>query len=116
MEKPRPFYYTFPEYLEYCTKIKSNHTKNILPWLCVHEQNNEGKILLTTATRQELCEQLGITNHQLSLSLKQLVNLKILVGEKGTYYINPKLFWRGDLSLRKEMLKWWNKYIETKET
>ena len=99
------FYYTFPEYLKYCTKIKSNNIKNVIAWLCMYSEYNTGFISLSAAKRRELCEQLGITSSQLSQYLIQLDYLDVIIGEKGKYQLNPRLFWKGDLTAREDLIK-----------
>lgn len=41
----------------------------------------------------------------LSISLKELVSKRLITGERGSYTINPQIFWKGDLLARDNLLQ-----------
>lgn len=76
----------------------------VLMYLCQIAEFNTGEVSLSAAKRTELCHDLTIANSALSRSLKALKEKDLITGDKGTYYINPAIFWKGDAKARKEQL------------
>lgn len=100
------FYMTFIDvYSTYFTKLNSVKAKDILTWMCMHAEFNTGRVLITPLIRQEICDKLEISSPALSNQLKLLKALKFIDGSKGTYYINPEIFWKGELSVRNKLLQ-----------
>ena len=99
------FYMVFMKWISLEYQIKSDITKSVLTWMLSHAEYNTGKVLLTTMERKELCKMYGITNNSLSIYLKNLKDLNIISGSQGTFYINPEIFWKGELSVRNQLLK-----------
>ena len=99
-----PFYMVFIDYMSPLFQLKNGTAKSVLSYLCAEAQFNTGKVSLSANTRKRICENLGITKTNLSNSLKELVNKKLLAGEKGEYKINPQIFWKGDLKGRNSIL------------
>jgi hypothetical protein len=53
----------------------------------------------------EITSELGIRNDAISKSLKRLRDNRLIFGERGSYQINPIIFWKGDRAKRKELLE-----------
>lgn len=73
---------------------KSQKAKSLYLWLCNHEKNN--KVLLSTGIRSELSKELNMSQSCITNNLKTLKNSELIFGEKGTFIINPKFYWRGN--------------------
>ena len=61
---------------------------------------NTGKIAFNKEDRVNMCNQLNISNTQFSNHLKAICELNLMKGEKGLYYINPEILWKGDMDVR----------------
>lgn len=66
---------------------------------------NTGVVRLTTQDRDEVCVQLNISKPNLSKNIKRLKDQGLLVGDRGVYTIDPKLFWKGDRKMRADLLQ-----------
>ena len=99
------FYMTFIDYISPLFGLKPEGAKNLLIWMCQHAEFNTGKVSLTTADRKEIHTTLGLATNSISNYLKTLKTLKLISGENGSYLINPQIFWKGDLTARKDLLK-----------
>ena len=66
---------------------------------------NTGKINFNKEDRVNMCKQLNISNTQFSNHLKVICKLDLMKGEKGLYYINLEVLWKGDVDARNEYLK-----------
>lgn len=71
---------------------------------------NTGEVELSAKKRDELCTELDLRKPHLSTALKRLTELELISGERGSYVINPAIFWKGDAKTRKQILI--NKGIE----
>lgn len=100
-----PFYMVFIDYIAPLFSLTNATTKSVLSVLCTKAEFNTGKVTLSTADRNEMCEYLGINKTAISRAIKELVEKKLITGEKGTYIINPQIFWKGDLLTRNALLK-----------
>ena len=99
------FYMVFVNWISLEYKIKSNIAKSILVWMLTNAEYNTGKVMLPAATRSEICKQYDISNTGLSDAIKTLKDLGIIQGKRGVFYINPELFWKGELSVRNQVLE-----------
>ena len=99
------FYMTFLDYISPLYKLKSESARRTLDWCCEHAEFNSGIIDLTTSKRTDLCEDLSITNNQLTNNLRKLKELGLITGNKGQFKVNPEIFWKGDLQSRKQALE-----------
>lgn len=102
---PDRFYMTFLDYTIPLQELNSIKARQLLDWMCNEAQYNTGIVLLPASIRQKVCENLVISNNQLTNLLKTLKDLNLITGEKGTFTINPEIFWKGDAISRKEILK-----------
>ena len=99
------FYMTFIDYMSPIFGIKPLKAKLLLAWMCQHAEYNTGKISISAADRKNIFKDLDVTNNCISNYLNTLKKLKLIDGEKGTFLINPQVFWKGELAARKNLLK-----------
>lgn len=66
---------------------------------------NTGIVTIATKTRQSISNELNVNKSNLSVMFKRLVDLELIRGEKGVYTINEGVFWKGEASLRKAIMK-----------
>lgn len=101
----KDFYQTFIGFAAAQRNIKNIKTIYLLTELCEMASYNNGKVELTPNKRIYLCDTIKFDKSALSRSLKQLVSLKILSGEKSEYILNPEFVWKGDLLTRDKFIK-----------
>jgi hypothetical protein len=99
------FYMTFIDYISPYFNLKSDNARKILVWMCNHAEWNTGKVSLTTALRTQMAEEIDICPNTITNNLKKLKDAKLINGEKGEFQINPQVFWKGELAVRRQMLK-----------
>ena len=73
--------------------------------MCSMAEYNTGKVSVSTQDRKRLCDLYSIDPSQYSRYIKDLIAKGLITGEKGAYYINPGIFWKGDRSSRFDLLK-----------
>ena len=103
--KEDSFYMTFIDFVAPLYKLTSETARKLLTWMCEHAEFNTGKIKLTSADRKEIVSKFNITNNTITNCLSTLKKLKLISGSSGNFEINPQIFWKGDLSIRREILK-----------
>lgn len=86
-------------------KLKSINDIKLLIKFCEIAEFNTGKVLIPTPERKTLCNDLGIQNSNFSKSIKNLKDKCLLSGERGSYLINPAVFWKGEQKVRSQILK-----------
>lgn len=101
---PEKFYMTFIDYVAPIYQLHSEVARRMLDWMCEHAAFNTGIVDLSTSKRQQMCTELNLANNQVTNNLKKLKDLDLISGEKGTFKINPEIFWKGELSVRKKEL------------
>lgn len=85
--------------LKYADDIK------ILIKFCEIAEFNTGRVMIPAQERKLICETMGIHTTNLSKSIKRLKDKKLIDGDKGSYIINPIIFWKGEKSKRAQLLK-----------
>lgn len=98
------FYMVYIDHMAPLFKLNSTIARNVLDWFCKNAQFNTGKVSLTPSERLNLCEDLQITPNQVTKAIKTLRDLDLIDGEKGTFFINADIFWKGDATSRKQVL------------
>lgn len=98
------FYMTFIDYASPFLQLKQGSDKTVIAKLCTQAEFNTGVITLAASKRKDLCDELNISNQQLTNSLLRLKKLKLIEGGGGVFKINPLIFWKGDLKSRDELL------------
>lgn len=101
---PEKFYMTFIDYISPIYQLNSEVARRMLDWMCEHAIFNTGIVDLSTSKRQQMCSELKLANNQVTNNLKRLKDLNLISGEKGTFKINPEIFWKGELSVRRKEL------------
>lgn len=103
--KEDSFYMTFIDFIAPLYKLSSDSARKLLTWMCEHAEYNTGKISLATGDRLEIASTFNISNNTITNSLAALKKLGLISGSKGRFEINPQIFWKGDLLMRKKLLK-----------
>ena len=103
--KEDSFYMTFIDFIAPLYKLNSETSRKLLTWMCENAEFNTGKIKLTSGDRKEIAAKLNITNNAITNCLAALKKAKLISGGSGNFEINPQIFWKGDLSIRRELLK-----------
>ena len=99
------FYMTFIENMSGFFNLKSAiEIKLIIKFCCIAEYNT-GKVLITSFERRKICEELNITNQQFSNNVSSLKVKNLITGERGTYTVNPMMFWKGTTKERLNQIK-----------
>ena len=101
---PEHFYMTFIDYIAPLYQLRSEVARRMLDWMCENATVNTGVVDLSTFKRQQMCNELGLANNQVTNNLKKLKDLNLISGDKGNFIINPEIFWKGELAVRKKEL------------
>ena len=99
------FFMTYIKNMSSFFKLKSIVDIKMITKFCILAEYNTGKVILASATRLEISEELEISSSQISKSINSLKGLKLITGDKGAYVINPMLFWKGQNKTRNQLLK-----------
>lgn len=99
------FYCSFINSIGRLYGLKSITDFKVITELCVHAQFNTGIIHISAGFRKEMCTKLELTTQGLSNSFTRLKELKLIAGEKGSYKVNPEIFWKGDANERLKLMK-----------
>ena len=90
-----PFYRVYIDNMSPLYDLKSGTVKSVLYYMCAHAEYNTGKISISPMDRDTISRTLGISKSMLSMALKELCAKRIISGSRGTYTINPQIFWKG---------------------
>lgn len=101
---PEHFYMTFIDYVAPIYQLHSEVARKMLDWMCENAGFNTGIVDLSTSKRNQMCKDLEITTNQVTNNLKKLKDLKLISGDKGTFTVNPEIFWKGDAKSRRDIL------------
>ena len=99
------FYMTFIEYAKPRLKIKYASDHVVLATLCDMAMYNTGVVKITPQDRDEMSKELELSKQQLTNSITRLKKLDLITGDRGTFTINPQVFWKGDTKTRESLLK-----------
>lgn len=100
------FYMIFIDHMAWFFKISCITDIRILAKMCSMAEFNTGKVRITSQDRKEILDSLiGITTQNFSHSLNRLKKGGLITGDKGSYEINPKIFWKGTTDQRNKLLK-----------
>ena len=72
--------------------------------MCNNAEFNTGRVLLNANIRSEISKELDMSTGSITNNLKALKDLNLISGEKGTFTINPQIFWKGDEKARKAFM------------
>lgn len=111
-----PFYMTFLNFVKWMYGLKGIAPFKVLLHLINIAEFNTGRVHLSTGERRIMLNTLEISEVALYQALKQLLEVGAIkrvyyvdkkTGEqiemKGEYLINPEMFWKGELTKRKEL-------------
>ena len=99
------FYMSYIENMSGFFNLKSAIDIKVLTKFCIIAEFNTGKVVLSPAERKEINEFLGISTQQLTNSISSLKKNNLITGEKGSYIINPIVFWKGNNDTRNDLIK-----------
>lgn len=106
------FYMTFVSCIAPLFKLKSAIDIKLLIWLCKEAEFNTGRVLITPEVRIQLLSDLDdISSTQVSKSLASLSKKELIKGTRGTYYINPLIFWKGHIDTRKDYMRNYSNFV-----
>ena len=103
--KEDQFYMVYFKHLSSYFQINSVKELYLIAEMCSMAEYNTGKVSVSTQDRKRLCDLYSIDPSQYSRYIKDLIAKGLISGEKGAYYINPGIFWKGDRSSRFDLLK-----------
>lgn len=103
--KQEEFYMTYCHYLSGIYQLSYADDIKLLVKLCEWGEYDTGIVSLTASKRQEICRDLGMHTTNISKSIKRLKEKMLISGDGGDYLINPAIFWKGDRSVRRQLLK-----------
>jgi len=86
-------------------KIRSHIDLRLLVNLKLIAVYNTGAIILDSAERKRLSQELEISNTSLSTSLGRLKDVGLIINFKGGLYLNPHYIWIGNNSSRLTFIK-----------
>lgn len=98
------FYITYIDFIAPFFQLKSAKAKDLLIWMCNNAEFNTGRVLLNPAIRDQIAKDLDTTSGSITNHLKALKDLNLISGERGSFTINPKIFWKGDEKARKAFM------------
>lgn len=99
------FYMVFFDHLKIFPSLKRSGVNNlILQQLCKLAEFNTGKVTISVQLREDLCRELEISSAQFTNALKALKDDELITGSRGSYKINPQVFWKGDQKIRRDEL------------
>lgn len=105
MGKQEEFFMTYCKYLSSFYELKYADDIKIIIKFNEFAEFDTGNVDLTPKKRLEITESLGIRNDSISKSLRRLLDIGLISGDRGSYVINPIIFWKGDKAKRKELLE-----------
>lgn len=73
--------------------------------MCSKADFNTGLVRLSSRLRSELCEEASVSKSNISKNLKRLSDAGLIIPQDGDYLINPKVFWKGTMKSRMELLE-----------
>lgn len=98
------FFMTFIDFMTPLFQIKGKNTKTLLSWMCANAEYNTGKVYIPSPRITSLSEELDIPKQCIYNGFVELKKLDLISGERGCFQINPEIFWKGELSVRKQLL------------
>lgn len=100
------FYMTYIDFIAPFFNLKSAVAKSLMVALCMKSDFNDGRVYLVGDNRAEIAKLASIPETNLSKYLKELVDNNLIAKlSRGTYRINPQIFWKGENKARVEQLK-----------
>ena len=85
--------------------LKSAIDCKLITKMCMIADYNTGRVLITPEVRRDILSLLVISSQQMSNSLAALKKIGLIKGSKGTYYLNPMVYWKGTNDSRNSILR-----------
>lgn len=101
--KPEAFFSTYLKHVQVLYAL-NNTEKNIMIYLCEKARHDTGEVDITARDRERMMMFFDVKTSAISNNIKSLRAKNILIGSKGSYLINPEVFWRGTFDKRQELL------------
>ena len=98
------FFAVYLEHVGVLFKLNATEIK-ILIYLCKKAKFDTGDVDITAADRIRMMGLFDVKKAAISKNINALITKKILFGERGSFTINPRLFWKGSVESRNEMSK-----------
>jgi hypothetical protein len=105
VENQDEFFMVYTSFMKEYLQIKRSDDLRIMSKFCMMGEYNSGKVVLSQKTREDILKELKMSKSSLSRSIKRLLDMNLISGEKGTYIINPVIFFKGSNSTRNKILK-----------
>jgi hypothetical protein len=99
------FFMTYIKYMSVFFKLKYADDMKVLAKFCQICSFDKGIVVLSASQRKEIEEELNLLPTNFSRSLKRLKEIGLITGDKGTFVINPELYWKGNNKTRNDILK-----------
>lgn len=104
VKKSEDFMLMYLEQLMPLFRIKQKRDIDVLFKLIPLAEYNSGRILIPQAVRARFLTELGMSQPNFSISLKNLIKAELISGTGGEYHINPAIFWKGTNEERQAFL------------
>ncbi len=75
--------------------LKSAVDIKLITKMCMIAEYNTGRVLITPEVRKDIQELLNISSQQMTNSISNLKKIGLIKGSRGTYHLNPMVFWKG---------------------
>ncbi len=102
--KTEAFYATYLKQVGVLYEMTATELKMMI-YLCQKARHDTGEVDITPADRAKMMAFFGVKTSAITNNLKNLVKKEILIGAKGSYVINPLLFWKGSFDSRERLLQ-----------
>jgi hypothetical protein len=99
------FYMTFVGALSGFYSLASAIDIKVLAKMCEASTFNTGEVMLPTAKRKQIAEELNVSVQQVTNALASLKKKGLIDGERGLYMLSADVFWKGSMEARKEFLE-----------
>lgn len=103
--EPDRFFSIYIERLASLYGIKQLSDIKVMIALCELAQYDTGVIHLNKNVRRTIQTKTKVSPTNLSKNIKRLAELDLLKYEDGTVTINPRIFWKGSMKVRRDLLK-----------
>ena len=101
--KSEAFFATYLKHVQVLYSL-NNTEKNIMIYLCEKARHDTGEVDITARDRERMMMFFDVKTSAISNNIKSLKTKGILIGAKGSFIINPEVFWRGTFDKRQELL------------
>jgi hypothetical protein len=99
------FYMSYISNMMGVFNLKSVVDIKLLTRMCMIAEYNTGRVLITSEVRKETGDLLQVSTQQITNSLYSLKKLGLIKGNRGTYFLNPMVYWKGSNDVRDNLLR-----------